>query len=545
MTGKISDDATADPTVAVTDAMCFAAEVAGVNKGPTGAALATYLLAKAGTLANKVISGASNTISNLTTAMFAANVIDTDGTLAANSDTRIASQKAVKTYADALIAANDAMVFKGVTDCSGNPNYPAADRGHTYRVSVAGKIGGASGIAVEVGDMFICLTDGTASGNQATVGTAWSIIQTNIDGAVVGPASSTAGEFAFFNGATGKALIGLGVIYSDLSKLANNRVINPSGQINQTGAGTAANATYWFDQWVHLNQSNPVTPSQLLNAENGTPFMIRTTQSNAAAQRFGVLQPIEGANCIDLRGQNVTLSARVQMSAATTLRYAIIEWTGTADTPVIDVVNSWTNATFTTGNFFKATTTTIAATGSTALAANTLTSIALTGTVSGSANNLLVFFWTDSTQAQNVTFDIGKVKLELGGVASAYVPRDPVAELQVCQRYLTVFGPGASSAGFIAGGMLSGTQGYYPIRFWNPMRVTPSSITVSAASDWTNNPLVSGASSAAGTAAQFASTSPYGFRLGLTSLTTGAPSGAFSELLTSNTSAKIIAKAQM
>lgn len=110
--------------------------------------------------------------------------VDTDGTLAANSDDRVPSQKAIKTYADALIAANDAMVFKGVIDCSANPNYPTADRGHTYRASVAGKIGGASGVNVEVGDMMLCLTDGTSAGNQAAVGSSWSIIQVNIDGAL-------------------------------------------------------------------------------------------------------------------------------------------------------------------------------------------------------------------------------------------------------------------------------------------------------------------------------------------------------------------------
>ena len=109
---------------------------------------------------------------------------DTDGTLAANSDANVATQKAVKTYVDGLIAANDAMVFKGVIDCSANPNYPAADRGHTYRVSVAGKIGGSSGAVVEAGDILICSTDGTAAGNHATVGGSWSIIQTNIDGAL-------------------------------------------------------------------------------------------------------------------------------------------------------------------------------------------------------------------------------------------------------------------------------------------------------------------------------------------------------------------------
>lgn len=109
---------------------------------------------------------------------------DTDTTLAANSDTRLATQKAVKAYVDALIAASDAVVFKGVTDCSANPNYPAADAGHLYIVSVAGKIGGASGVVVEAGDMFICKVDSTASGNQATVGANWGVIQTNINGAL-------------------------------------------------------------------------------------------------------------------------------------------------------------------------------------------------------------------------------------------------------------------------------------------------------------------------------------------------------------------------
>lgn len=118
-------------------------------------------------------------------AQLPASYLDTDTSLAANSDTKVPSQKAVKAYADALIAANDAMVFKGVIDCSANPNYPAADRGWTYRVSVAGKIGGGSGVVVQAGDILICLTDSTASGNQATVGANWTVVQANIDGALV------------------------------------------------------------------------------------------------------------------------------------------------------------------------------------------------------------------------------------------------------------------------------------------------------------------------------------------------------------------------
>jgi hypothetical protein len=73
------------------------------------------------------------------------------------------------------------MVFKGVIDCSANPNYPAANAGDVYKVSVAGKIGGGSGPNVEAGDSLYCLTDGTSAGTHAGVGANWSIFQANID----------------------------------------------------------------------------------------------------------------------------------------------------------------------------------------------------------------------------------------------------------------------------------------------------------------------------------------------------------------------------
>lgn len=157
-------------------------------------------------LTNKIINASNNTISNLTTSMFAAGVVDNDSALAANSSTRIPTQAAVKAYADQLIAANDAMVFKGSIDCSASPNYPAADRGWTYKVSVAGKIGGASGVNVENGDTLMCLTDGTASGTQAAVGAQWNIVQANLVGAVTGPAASTSGNIATFNGTGGTVI---------------------------------------------------------------------------------------------------------------------------------------------------------------------------------------------------------------------------------------------------------------------------------------------------------------------------------------------------
>lgn len=65
-------------------------------------------------------------------------------------------------------------------DCSTNPNYPAAERGDTYKVTGAGKIGGTSGETVEVGDLIVCTTD-NAGGTQAQVGQHFFIVQSNID----------------------------------------------------------------------------------------------------------------------------------------------------------------------------------------------------------------------------------------------------------------------------------------------------------------------------------------------------------------------------
>ena len=89
-----------------------------------------------------------------------------------------ATDAATKQYVDNLAAAGLRIV--GTIDASTNPNYPAATNGEAYHVSVAGKIGGASGIDVEIGDLVTAVAD-NAGGTQASVGSDWIIMQTNID----------------------------------------------------------------------------------------------------------------------------------------------------------------------------------------------------------------------------------------------------------------------------------------------------------------------------------------------------------------------------
>lgn len=139
--------------------------------------------ASTNTLTNKTFdaNGAGNTLSNVEVADFDPSAINSSTTLAGATNSQLPTALAVKTYADNLIASNDAMVYKGGIDASANPNYPAADAGHTYKITVAGLIGGASGIAVQPGDTLICIVDATAAGNQATVGANWTIVQSNVD----------------------------------------------------------------------------------------------------------------------------------------------------------------------------------------------------------------------------------------------------------------------------------------------------------------------------------------------------------------------------
>lgn len=170
-----------------------------------------------GTSTNSVTTNSHTHAIDATSAATANKIIIRDSSGRAQIASPSASADiANKGYVDGVLAANDAMIYKGTIDASTNPNYPAADAGDTYKISVSGKIGGSSGPNVEVGDMVICINDGSAAGTHATVGANWNIIQVNIDGAVVGPASSTDDAIALFNGTSGKLIQNSGVTLSGL-----------------------------------------------------------------------------------------------------------------------------------------------------------------------------------------------------------------------------------------------------------------------------------------------------------------------------------------
>lgn len=104
--------------------------------------------------------------------------LDTDGTLAANSDSNIATQKATKTYVDTMVAG--LLDYRGGYNASGNV-YPSSGgsgtagavmKGDMWIVSVVGTI---DGTAVQVGDSLIASID--TPGQTASN---WNILNANI-----------------------------------------------------------------------------------------------------------------------------------------------------------------------------------------------------------------------------------------------------------------------------------------------------------------------------------------------------------------------------
>jgi hypothetical protein len=133
-----------------------------------------------------VLSGAPVAPSDATTKSYvdtadALNVLkagDTmTGLLVLSADPSAALGAATKQYVDAVITSG--LKVPSTIDCTANPNYPASSAGDTYQVIGAGLVGGGSGVAVEVDDLIICITDSVA-GTHAAVGTSFIIVQHNV-----------------------------------------------------------------------------------------------------------------------------------------------------------------------------------------------------------------------------------------------------------------------------------------------------------------------------------------------------------------------------
>lgn len=288
------------------------------------------------------------------------------------------------------------------------------------------------------------------------------------------------GLVSFTGGATfdGTAAQDLATLDSlNIASVQNSNLwINSDMQIWQRAVASVADAAYGFDRTLNLCDGGSTTLSQLSQPADGIPYAMRSTQPDAGPKRLGFLQIVEARNCIAYRGKNLAFALKVRCSASTTIRCALVAWTGAADSPTRDVVNNWSSTTYTAGNFFVASTSTIAVAAQ-AVTAATWTDMVVSSTSAGGVvapstmTNLYMVVWTDTAQAQNVTLDASVLRCGQGTVAPLWTPPDAQVEMARCQRYYQT-GQASLEGYSTAGGFLRCTA-FLPVNV-RSLTVTPS-----------------------------------------------------------------------
>lgn len=267
-----------------------------------------------------------------------------------------------------------------------------------------------------------------------------------------------------------------------------NLLLNGAFDVWQHGDGpfTAAtnqandDDTYLADQWLLLSDGNDIVDVAKETTEVGShgAYASISLEVETANKKFGILQPLESRDVIPLRGQEVSLSFRVKDSSVGSilnLRAGIVEWTGTADSITSDIISAWndagTNPTLATNWTFLNTPADI--TISSDFELQTIEGIS----VGASANNLAVIIWADNTDlAVDDIIYISDVKLERSSVATPFQRRTYGEELNLCKRFLFVFGPteSAASAFFVVGMVNLSTQARFCMQLPVEMRTAPT-----------------------------------------------------------------------
>ena len=243
-----------------------------------------------------------------------------------------------------------------------------------------------------------------------------------------------------------------------------NVLINGSMDWWQRGvsfAVTPANFAYMSDRWYWIGATASVAQETTIVPTNFR-YSLKATATGTTQPVFG--QTVETANCYQLAGQTVTLSAWVATSdsSAVTLR---LDYSIAVDNPSN---GSWTTITSTSGS-------------NNVSATSTMTRKSLSFVIPSTALTLRVLIYTSGNVSTGTTLTMTGAQLELGTVPTPFSRAGGTlsGELAACQRYYwrTL---GTAAYGIFSFGMGTGsTSGIFPVNFPTTMRTAPTIIDYS------------------------------------------------------------------
>jgi len=234
-----------------------------------------------------------------------------------------------------------------------------------------------------------------------------------------------------------------------------NKMINGDMRIDQRNAGASVTPTagsYTLDRWnvavavaskfsVQQNAGS-VTPPAGFTSYLGITSL--SSYSVGAAEYFDLRQIIEGNNCADLNwgtanAKTITMSFWVRSSLTGTFGGSIYNSAANRSYPytyAINAANTWEQKTVTIAGDTSGTWLTTNGIGM-----SVLWGLGVGSTYSGTAGSWSASTYLSATGAVSVvgtnaaTWYITGVKLEVGSIATPFVPDDYSVSLQKCQRY--------------------------------------------------------------------------------------------------------------
>lgn len=262
----------------------------------------------------------------------------------------------------------------------------------------------------------------------------------------------------------------------DKNLLADTLTFNNSWLAEST-YNDIADDTYCGGLWnlLHNGQAPDIT-RQAGGSTDPFEFYLRCTFDSAASQA-GIVQFLLSRDTIPLRGQTVSLSFDAWGTAVAELRAAVISWGSTADALTSDVVGTWaTNNPTLATNWSYANTPAADIVITSTRTRYTVNNIVIPTT----ANNIAVFIWTSAEEASTDLFNIARVQLERGPVATEFVTMPYLEELRRINTFLYALGKITSSR-TLGGRADAATTAFFGFQLPTEMRGVPSITLVNGA----------------------------------------------------------------